>query len=311
MSYRPTSLAWEVRKTLPGKSFHSSSQDRHTSQPTSPAIDRRSTVSADSEQKQATISWADRVKGVKPVGIKIQPTCTELIPDVGQTSNKEKEIPIAVETNYSVVDTDGGEGWETVRRSRAGRGARRRLENEDQFRAEASSDNRTDSKETDTTNRASKSEQHTHTDNITISIQDTTNEIGDHLIANMSEQSDNKMDRTENDDASQSVSDVTHQSISNQATNCSNGDHINDIDGLVMEPECGVTQDSTLPVSNVTVRVDSGVLYSSEEDLAVALFDDERPPTQMGDEQLVVLSDVEDESKGSVRREGGGDAGVW
>lgn len=303
ISYRPTSLAWEVRKTSPGKRFPAPPQDRHhpPAQRTHQTTEKQSATSMDSSQKQAVISWADRVRGIKPSEIKAQPKCIETVA-VPDEREIDEVCDVAVVMGMDDVGVSGecddkqSDGWETVSRSRPGRGARRRLGTEDQFRVEKSRDTvkewKEDCKQTEVTTK------------LTLSAESSdvrTNDVASEHVTKVLTKSGKDDVRIEGSDVMREPDDITSQVPSDKA------DVLNDViiqsDDVTIQDQSSHVSDSS--DSNVVVTVECFALSSDEDEelLAVPLSDDERLPSvcvEMEGEQAVSLSDVGDESEISV-----------
>ncbi|XP_070541829.1 S phase cyclin A-associated protein in the endoplasmic reticulum-like isoform X2 [Ptychodera flava] len=115
---RPTSLAWEVRKTSPGKPLGltpggdkgaTSPVNRSLNFAASAAIKQGAPIKTSSPSPGS--SWADKVKGAvtKPVQIQESPTVVK---------NKDKQTHDTVKDakDENAEGLDDGEGWETVQR---------------------------------------------------------------------------------------------------------------------------------------------------------------------------------------------------
>ncbi|XP_077867715.1 S phase cyclin A-associated protein in the endoplasmic reticulum-like [Saccoglossus kowalevskii] len=107
---RPTSLAWEVRKSSPGKSLVAgSSGDRGSPSPVNRSLNFSSQgttkpgVSFNSQS--GGLSWADKVKGSVTVKSSVETQDKEIVGNQGQIA---KEV-------------EDGDGWETVQRKEKGK----------------------------------------------------------------------------------------------------------------------------------------------------------------------------------------------
>eukprot|EP00057_Strongylocentrotus_purpuratus_P011849 XP_011666323.1 PREDICTED: S phase cyclin A-associated protein in the endoplasmic reticulum [Strongylocentrotus purpuratus] len=139
---RPTSLAWEVRKTSPGHALGSPTPDgyRNTPSPVNRTLNFGTTAAAQGSGKASPVpvasmgtSWADRVKGKKPIRpipqspIKEEPAkqtphppppAPPSAPPSSQDAQNETRVPSLDGTHSEDADD---EGWETVQRSKPNR----------------------------------------------------------------------------------------------------------------------------------------------------------------------------------------------
>lgn len=133
--FRPTSLAWEVRKSSPGKALFSSasvlqqpSLDRSSTSPVrSLDFNPQSAVSMEPSVNQSStpaplLSWADKVRGTTSVGSSVAAVTISTVSISGPISNaisdaKNSNSP-EIAGNRDANGMDDEEGWETVHRGR-------------------------------------------------------------------------------------------------------------------------------------------------------------------------------------------------
>ncbi|XP_041464189.1 S phase cyclin A-associated protein in the endoplasmic reticulum-like [Lytechinus variegatus] len=131
---RPTSLAWEVRKTSPGHTLGSPTPDGYRSTPS--PVNRSlnfGTTGAQGSGKASPVpvapmgtSWADRVKGKKPIRpvpqspIKEEPAKQTPPPPAVPSADAQNDTRVPSVDGTHSEDADD-EGWETVQRSKQNR----------------------------------------------------------------------------------------------------------------------------------------------------------------------------------------------
>jgi hypothetical protein len=102
---RPTSLAWEVRKSSPGRRYPAHPQDRNPSdQNIHQTAKQQSANAVQTSQKQSIVSWADRVKGIKPAETKHEPECLKTAND--NTIDSTKKVPEVEQEPECIKTTD-------------------------------------------------------------------------------------------------------------------------------------------------------------------------------------------------------------
>ncbi|XP_063955862.1 S phase cyclin A-associated protein in the endoplasmic reticulum-like isoform X2 [Lytechinus pictus] len=131
---RPTSLAWEVRKTSPGHTLGSPTPDgyRSTPSPVNRSLNFGTTVAQGSGKASPVpvapmgTSWADRVKGKKPIRpvpqspIKEEPAKQTPPPPAVPSADAQNDTRVPSVDGTHSEDADD-EGWETVQRSKQNR----------------------------------------------------------------------------------------------------------------------------------------------------------------------------------------------